>query len=124
MLRSPASLFALLFLFACGGPKTALDDPKLLEQQEKNGGFATGRVTTNYVSEGCQLLVQLDQGKVFLIPVGLEEKYRKNGLHLRFKYRPSKISQGECLKGQPAEFEEVSIVLDPVKGRRSDLQDQ
>ena len=104
-------LAALIVLsVACGAKKQSVDSTAAVEQQEANAGFSTGTVTTAMVSDGCPLLVTLDGvNKVFLIPIGLDERYRRNGLKLRFKYRPSKASIGECRKGQAAILEEISL---------------
>ena len=111
MITKQGVLAALILLsVACGAKKQSVDSAAAVEQQEANAGFSTGTVTTAMVSDGCPLLVTLDGvNKVFLIPIGLDERYRRNGLKLRFKYRPSKASIGECRKGQAAILEEISL---------------
>ncbi len=95
---------------ACGAKKQSVDSAAVVEQQEANAGFSTGTVSTAMVGDGCPLVVTLDGvNNVFLIPIGLDERYKKNGLKLRFKYRPSRASIGECRKGQAAILEEISL---------------
>lgn len=78
--------------------------------------FHTGRITTAFASEGCPLLVTLDEDpEVHLIPIGLDERYAKNGTQLRFRYRPSRASNGGCMKGQPAVLEDITAALQPEK---------
>ena len=109
MLRtlSPLLLTALL---ACGGPKDMVNSDKAVEQQEANDGYTIGRVTTNFVGDGCPLLIKLEDTGIYIIPIGLDEKYKRNDLRLKFKYRPSRASSGECMKGNPAVLDEVSVV--------------
>ena len=103
------TVFALLC--ACGSKKSSLDNSAAVEQQEANNGFNTGRVTTAFAGDGCPVLIRVDHAdNLYLIPIGLDEKYKQNGLELTFKYRPSRASSGDCRKGSPAVIEEVSIV--------------
>lgn len=105
------TLLSATLIMACGANKTSVDSPAAIEQQEANNGFSTGRVTMAFASDGCPLLIRVDHSdNLYLIPIGLEEKYKQNGLQLTFKYRPSRASSGECRKGNPAVIEEVSIV--------------
>ena len=101
----------ILLLCACGPKKNTLDSAKAVEQQEADAGYSTGRVTTAFAEEACPILVKLDDvSGTYLIPIALEERFKQNGLHLRFKYRPSRANNGGCLKGQTAILEEVSVV--------------
>lgn len=95
---------------ACGASKTSVDSPEATQLQEAGQGFSTGVVTTDHVAEGCAVLVQVDGVKnVFLIPIGMEDRFKRDGLKLRFKYRPSRASIGECRKGQAAILEEITV---------------
>ncbi len=104
-------LTACALLWACGSNKTSVDNSAAVEQQEANNGFSTGRVTTAFAGDGCPVLIRVDHAdNLYLIPIGLDEKFKQNGLQLTFKYRPSKASSGDCRKGSPAVIEEVSVV--------------
>lgn len=126
MSRSIKSLLlsiACLCAIACGTKKHTVDSTKAVQQQEAGAGYSTGRITTNFAGDGCAILIKLDGvGNTYLLPIALEEKFKKNGLQLRFKYRPSKASSGDCLKGQPAILEEISVV--PIERMRPRAQDQ
>lgn len=112
----------LLVLASCGSPKPGVTGEEAVEQQEAGQGFSTGRVTTDHAGDGCPVLVKVDGvNDLFLLPIGLEDRYKRNGLVLRFKYRPSRASIGECRKGEAAILEEITIP--PVKGQRA-LEDK
>jgi hypothetical protein len=72
----------------------------------------SGTVTLSQAKEGCPLLVRLDPQKTgeVLIPIGLDDKYQKEGLQLKFSYRPSRASSGECMKGTPAILEDITVI--------------
>ena len=102
-----------LVLAACGTPKPATENTAAIESQEAGNGYSVGRMTSAHVSEGCAWLVKLeDAGGLVLLPIALEDRYKKDGLRLKFRYRPSKASSGDCLKGSPAILEEITIVPD------------
>ncbi len=113
---------ACALFYACGAKKTSLDNSAAVAQQEANNGFNTGRVTTAFAGDGCPLLIRVDRAdNLYLIPIGLDEKYKQNGLQLTFKYRPSRASSGDCRKGSPAVIEEVSVVpTDPPSKPKSE----
>lgn len=66
-------------------------------------------VTDKYASDGCAVLleVKVDGEELLLYPVDLAEEFKENGAILMIKYRPSRIQQTDCLKGQPALIDEV-----------------
>ena len=106
-----ATLTVCALLCACGSHKTSVDSSAAVEQQEANNGFSTGKVTTAFAGDGCPVLIRVEHAdNLYLIPIGLDAKYKQDGLRLTFKYRPSKASSGDCRKGSPAVIEEVSIV--------------
>lgn len=105
-----AGAFFLGICQGCGNQKTTVDAPAATAQQEASEGFSTGRVTTQFAGEGCPLLVKVDGvDNLFLFPVGLEERYKRSGLQLRFKYRPSRANIGDCRKGEAAILEEITL---------------
>jgi hypothetical protein len=102
---------AALALAACGTPKSATENTKAIDSQEAGNGYSIGRMTSAHASEGCAWLMKLeDAGGLFLLPIALEDRYKKEGLRLKFRYRPSKASSGDCLKGSPAILEEITVV--------------
>ena len=106
-----ATITACALLCACGSKKTSVDNAAAVEQMEANNGFSTGRITNAFAGDGCPWLIRVDHAdNLYLIPIALDEKYKKDGLQLTFKYRPSKASSGDCRKGSPAVIEEVSVV--------------
>ncbi len=115
-MKSAILLFAgaLLFLSACTCKKPATEAEAPAPHAPASSGAArsTGVLTTAHTSHGCPYLVEadVDGAKVLLIPIGLDEKYLKDGTKLSFTYRPSRASSGECHEGQPAILEEVSVV--------------
>lgn len=101
----------VLVLVACGTPKSATENKTAIAAQEAGQGYSVGRMTSAFSGEGCAWLVKLeDAGGLFLLPIALEERYKRNGLRLKFRYRPSKASSGDCLKGSPAILEEITVV--------------
>lgn len=111
-MRSGLTIAAgMLVMAACGPKNNTLDSAKAVEQQEAASGYSTGRVTTAFAAEACPVLVKLDDvGGTYLIPIAMEERFKRHGLHLRFKYRPSRANNGGCLKGQTAILEEITVV--------------
>jgi hypothetical protein len=112
MRRAPILCMALplvWLLAACAGTRS----------KPNNGdpppppGYLHGTVTTAHAAEGCPFLVQLDDATgredPFLLPIALDPRFLQDGLKLRFTYRPSRAPSGQCLKGQPAILEDISL---------------
>lgn len=118
MLHRPLAFVLLIAWCSCANRhqvEVPPADPPATDQ-DPTALFHTGRVTTAFAAEGCPLLVALDrEPDVFLIPIGLDERYTRNGTQLRFRYRPSRASNGGCLKGQPAVLEDIIASLQPEK---------
>ncbi len=72
----------------------------------------SGIVTLSQAKEGCPVLIRLDPQKTgeVLIPIGLDEKFQKEGMQLKFSYRPSRASSGSCMKGTPAILEDITAI--------------
>ncbi|MBK6777514.1 MAG: hypothetical protein IPG74_17295 [Flavobacteriales bacterium] len=104
----------LVFLCACTckKPSTEAAAPPTPAPASSGAARYTGVLTAAHASHGCPYLVEADVegAKVLLIPIGLDEKYLKDGTKLTFTYRLSRASSGECHEGQPAILEEVSVV--------------
>jgi hypothetical protein len=119
MTRSILLATIILLGAGCGAKKQSAE--AAVEQQEANAGFSTGTVSLDMMGDGCPLVITLDGvDKVFLVPIGLDDLYKKNGLKLRFKYRPSRASIGECRKGQAAILEEISLPPTKPQGQLQD----
>lgn len=100
------TIAALLLLGACGTKK-----PAVIEEAPATVVKHSGVVTMKAAGDGCPLLVILDGGaKEALIPIGLDKRYQQEGLHLKFTYRPSRASSGECGKGSPAILEDITVI--------------
>lgn len=103
-------VIASALLVGCRKQQAAAEAPPL--PPEDITDFQTGVVTTAYAQKGCPLLVEMNnaEGPKLLIPMGLDEKFAKHGLKLKFKFTPSRAPQGSCMEGRPAVLEEVSIL--------------
>lgn len=104
-------LVASAVLIGCRKQQAAADAPPPPPPADITD-FQTGVVTTAYAQKGCPLLVEMNnaEGPKLLIPMGLDEKFAKHGLKLKFKFTPSRAPQGTCMEGRPAVLEDVSIL--------------
>ena len=104
------ALAALALLVACNKTKPAAEAPPPPPTSALD--FHTGVVTMAHAAHGCPLLVETttSEGAKMFIPIGLDEKYHKDGLKLKFTFRPSRASSGACTHGRPAILEDVSVV--------------
>jgi hypothetical protein len=104
---APLTLLLALALAGCGNTK-----PATTEAPVEPVIMHSGTVTMKGERDGCPLLVMLDpaSSKQMLIPIGLDDKYRKEGLQLKFSYRLSRASSGECGKGTPAILEDITVI--------------
>lgn len=72
-----------------------------------------GIVSREHAEEGCDYLIKLEEainGSNYLLPIGLDVKYKKQGLKLKFTYRTSRASSGTCMHGQPAILENIEVI--------------
>jgi hypothetical protein len=104
---SALTLLAALAMAGCANTK-----PATTEAPAEPVRMHSGTVTLKAEKDGCPLLVMLDpaSSKEALIPIGLDDKYRKEGLQLKFSYRVSRASSGECGKGTPAILEDITVI--------------
>ncbi len=107
----------LLVLGGCGSAKKSATavvapQPAATTTSAVDDGYRTGIITTAFASAGCPLLIQLQPaGEVeYLIPIALDDRYKKDGMRLKFTSRPSKASSGNCGKGQPAILENITVM--------------
>jgi hypothetical protein len=97
---------ALFFLLAMG---CASNKPSVKPEAELKEGKYVGVVTNEFVLKGCSWLIKYNDGTdyKYLIPVQLEEQFKKNGLEIELSFHLSRISQGKCQIGQPAVLESI-----------------
>ena len=98
-----SALFFLLLLGCTASKPTTKLQPELEE------GKYIGLVTNQFEQQGCEWLIQFNDGveDKYLIPIQLEQDFKKNGLKVVFSFHYSRISQGNCQMGQPAVLEEI-----------------
>ncbi|MFK7786379.1 MAG: hypothetical protein AB8B56_14765 [Crocinitomicaceae bacterium] len=80
------------------------------ETQEASGTPAI--VTTKFADEGCAVLLEMEEEgqKVLLMPIELEEKFKKDGLKVSIEFTFSRIMQSECQKGRPIVIQSIKFV--------------
>ncbi|MCH2235876.1 MAG: hypothetical protein MK078_16665 [Crocinitomicaceae bacterium] len=122
-------LFGLsILLFACGNSKGSADSTTTSTEttEDKDNGAETieegGTITAQVVSvvgvvhvseTGCPLYIAAEAGdeKLTLYPVNLEDKFKNEGMKLKFKYQPSKIQQPDaCPDAMPVTLSDVSLM--------------
>jgi hypothetical protein len=107
-MRTLHSVLAVVTLFfGCAGTKS----PTPGEAGAVPPGHTLGTVTLAHAAEGCPVLIALDPpGELgHLMPVGLDDRYRKEGLKLSFTYTLSRIHSGGCSKGTPAVLDSIAL---------------
>ena len=100
-------LAAIVVLVGCaGGKSTPSGGPG-----GPPPGHTLGTVTLAHAAEGCAVLIALEPpGELgHLMPVGLDERFRKEGLKLSFTYTLSRIHSGGCNKGTPAVLDSIAV---------------
>lgn len=103
-LMGTISALCFLLLLGCTASKPTTNIEPELEE-----GKYIGLVTNQFEQDGCEWLIQFNDGAEdkYLIPVYLEEDFKKNGLKVVFSFHYSRISQDNCQMGQPAVLEEI-----------------
>ena len=102
-------IISILFsLFACGNSKKATNDiPKMTAENYRVIGVV-------HISEtDCPLFISVeDQGKSFtLYPMNLEDKYKREGMKLKFSYAASKGAQpSNCNADIVVSISEVTLM--------------
>lgn len=104
-----ASALFVFMLMACAPTKTSISLEKEREREEAN---YSGEVTTDFAKDGCPVLIQYKDSEElkYLIPVQLDEQFKKHGLKISFSFHYSRIMQGECQMGQPAVLEDIKVL--------------
>ena len=105
--------FTLVSVLAgsCGSKKVAVAQPPA-EVSTDVIIIHSGTIMLGAAAEGCPLLLRLDPEKEgeWLLPIALDEQYLKEGLRLKFSYRPSRASSGSCTKGTPVILENIHVM--------------
>ena len=109
--KRSALLFFMGALFLFGLPACAPTKPSVQADAKSEQTKLQGVVTNEFAKDGCPWLVTYQDGteEKYLIPVQLEERFKKNGLKLAFTFHYSRIMQADCQMGQPAVLEEIEV---------------
>ena len=101
----------LFFAFACSSTAPVADNTDEKPKEDIRTEHV-GTVTTAFAEDGCDVLIQVNSKSehAYLIPIALDDKYKKDGLVLKFNYRVSRAHQGDCKKGQAAILEDIAIM--------------
>ena len=104
-----APLFSIGALFFLSLEACVCHKPPMLPTDSSDDSFTHGVVTNEFEKDGCAWLIQFNDGVEgkYLIPVQLEDEFKKNGLKIAFTFHYSRISQGVCQMGQPVVLEEI-----------------
>ena len=105
LMVSVSALFFLLVI-GCASNKTSIK----LKPESEVENYA-GVITNEFGQQGCSWLIKYTDGSEdkYLIPVQLEEEYKKNGQKIEFSFHLSRINQGDCQFGQTAVLEGIKI---------------
>ncbi|NVK65768.1 MAG: hypothetical protein HWE22_14335 [Flavobacteriales bacterium] len=96
-----------LVVLGCAHPDSYSDSN---DMHHKDGVIAT--VTTAYQSEGCDVLLEVEvEGEIqLLLPIELEEKFKKQGTKLKITFHPSRIMHSDCHKGIPIAIDNIKLI--------------
>lgn len=110
-LKAAAAISLVALAVACGSKKTVVVEAPA-EVSSDVVMIHSGTIMLGAASEGCPLLLRLDPEKEgqWLLPIALDKQYQKEGLRLKFSYRPSRASSGSCTKGTPAILENIHVM--------------
>lgn len=96
-----------LGVLGCAHPDSFRESSKM---HQKDGVTAT--VTTEYASEGCGILLEIQEEgkKQLLLPIELDKKYKVHGTRIKITFHPSRIMQSDCHKGIPIAIDNIKLV--------------
>ena len=85
--------------------------PSIKLDNESEEDEYVGIITNEFEKDGCPWLIVYNDGveDKYLIPVQLDDAYKKNGLEVRFAFHYSRIMQQDCQMGQPVVLEDIEI---------------
>ena len=113
-------VYIALFVLVVSGCNTIKERPiqnpesqitKIKKAELIPEGFTAGVIQENTKKEDCQFtIIVSEQNKqvYFLDPINLDEKKKKNGLVVFFKYRPLRM-MSRCQRANPVEIQEMQI---------------
>jgi hypothetical protein len=86
-----------ILIASCGTQKAAVqsNDEGSNSEQVANDGMVVGIVRIN--PKGCPLYLDANENgeAITMYPVNLDEKYKKDGIRIKFTYTPSRAMQPE-----------------------------
>ena len=74
----------------------------------KKSGYTFGKVLDKTKTSGCTFVIQINDSTIFE-PVNLEDKFKKEGLKIAFKYRKSR-AMTTCMMGQTVVLSQVKFI--------------
>lgn len=109
-------IFGIVILASCKTGENAVEDVIDVTDTPEETVIDTRVLGTVHVSDtGCPVYIEAvtETGKLKMYPVNLEDKFKVEGLRLKFNYNPVKVSQPEgCITDITVE------VVDPAAIRR------
>jgi hypothetical protein len=103
-------LIVALVLSSSSCQQVVESNPEKEEVSETTGTLAV--VTTEFSDEGCPFLLEIEENgkKVLLMPIELDEEFKKDGLRVSIEFHFSRIMQSECQKGRPIVLDSINLV--------------
>ena len=118
MIKLTSILFLALISFQCASSKKSKSNEQevSIKSEEaaaeqgatmRSKGFTKGVIVDKTGLDGCTFLIEISDSKI-LEPIQLDEKFRKNGLAVYFKYKRSRKAT-TCMNGQPIIISEIQL---------------
>lgn len=76
----------------------------------KDANYTSGTIAYSEVEDDCMYTIRVvneDESSLFLDPINLEDAYKKDGLKIKFQYRPLKM-KNRCNKANPISISYIS----------------
>lgn len=108
---SSALVILIGALFISSHYGCVMKKPSVKLDNESEEDEYVGIITNEFEKDGCPWLIVYNDGveDKYLIPVQLDDAFKKNGLKVEFEFHYSRIAQGDCQMGQPAVLEEIEV---------------
>lgn len=92
--------------------EAAQSDTTPVEEELSGETGISAIVTSEYADEGCTFLLQIEEEreKVLLMPIELDEEFKKDGLKVSIQFHFSRVMQSECQKGRPIVIDSIKLV--------------
>ena len=105
-------ILSMIVLFSCGTTQSIEGGEEVMDEaQVQKVERVLGVVHLNL--NKCAVLIEISEGDetVYLAPTNLEDKFRVEGMKLKFDYIPTTVGQNLlCADSQPVMVEEVSVM--------------